>query len=209
MKDFWFEGVKRVWKWNKAVTIILIVVGLTVILEAAQSGFLGDSAYRGAARVVPWKPWFAPKQATTAIYKLRKQGSSEFAFMTKGDKCQVGSEISITYARTGDGWIAAVGYNLLQGYYPLTAHGLTAVEINKNIKYEIRFSMTSAAGEEMIFIIGSNKPFDTKRDFDPVLRDRRHIGKGGEPDFAGSLSGEFDVAPVMTCFSDSKTGRRP
>ena len=121
--------------------------------------------------------------------------------MTKGDRCPVGSEIAITYTRTGDGWIAAVGYNRVQGYYPLTAYGFKAVEIEKGTDYQVGFAITSAVGEELIFIIGSNKPFDVKRDFDPLLQKTRLAAKGGEPDLAGLLSDGFDVARVMTCVS--------
>jgi hypothetical protein len=121
--------------------------------------------------------------------------------MTKGDRCPLGSEIAIMYTRTGDGWIAAVGYNRVQGYYSLTAHGSKAVEIEKDTQYPAGFTINSVVGEELIFIIGSNKPSDVKRDFDPLLQKTRLATKGGELDLAGTLSGYFDVAPVMTCIS--------
>ena len=204
MKDLW-DFLIWVWKWlwryNKVVAIsVLILIGIA-ILEAAQSGFLGGTAYRAAARFVPWQPLFAQQRATTAIYKIRLPGSTESTFMTKGDRCPLGSEIAIMYTRTGDGWIAAVGYNRVQGYYSLTAHGSKAIEIEKGTQYPAGFTINSAVGEELIFIIGSNKPFDVKRDFDPLLQKTRLAAKGGELDLAGSLSDDFDVAPVMTCIS--------
>lgn len=204
MKDLWdflIRMWKRLWRHNKAVAIsVLILIGIA-ILEAAQSGYLGDTAYRAAARFVPWQPLFAQQRATKAIYKIRLPGSTESTFMTKGERCPLGSEIAITYTRTGDGWLAAVGYNRVQGYYSLMAHGSKAVEIEKSTEYQAGFTITSAVGEELIFIIGSNKPFDVKRDFDPLLQKTRLAAKGGELDLAGALSGYFDVAPVMTCIS--------
>jgi|CXWL01.1.fsa_nt_gi hypothetical protein len=192
---------KPLWRYNKAVAIsVLILIGVA-ILEAAQSGFLGDSAYRAAARFVPWQPWFASQRATHAIHKIRTPGSTESSFMTNGQRCPLGSEIAIAYTRTGNGWIAAVGYNRVQGYYSVTAHGFKAVEIEKGTEYHAGFTVTSTVGEELIFIIGSNKPFDVKHDFDPLLQKTRLAAKGGELDLAGSLSGHFDVAPVMTCIS--------
>ena len=200
-RDFLIKMWKRLWRYNKAVGIsMLILIGI-VILEAAQSGFIGDTAYRAAARFAPWQPWFAQQRATNAIYKIRMPGSTESAFMTKGERCPLGSEVAITYARTGYGWMAAVGYNRVQGYYSLTGHKLTAVEIEKSTEYQAGFTINSTVGEEIFLIIGSNKPFDVKRDFDPLLQKTRLAAKGGELDLAGSLSDDFDVAPVMTCIS--------
>ena len=199
--DFVIKILMWVWRQSKIVAIsVLILIGM-LTLEAAQSGYLGDTAFRAAARFVPWQPLLAQQRATTAIYKIRLPGSKQSVIMTKGERCPLGSEIAITYARTGDGWMAAVGYNKVQGYYPLTAHGSKAVEIEKDTEYQAGFTINSAVGEELILIIGSNKPFDVKLDLDPLLQKTRLAAKGGELDLAGSLSYGFDVAPVMTCIS--------
>jgi hypothetical protein len=170
--DFLIRQWKRLWRYNKAFASSMLILTGVVILEAAQSGFLGDIAYRAAARFAPWQPWFAQQQATKVIYTIRMPGSTESAFMTVGQRCPLGSEIVITYTRTGNGWLAAVGYNRVQGYYPLTAHELKAVEIEKNTEYPGGVTINSSVGEEVFLIIGSNKPFDVKRDFDPLHRRR-------------------------------------
>ena len=205
MKDLLWDFLIGMWKWvwrhNKAVAILVLISIGVAGLEAAQSGFLSNTLYRATSRFVPWKPLFAQQRATKAIYKIRLPGSTESTFMTKGERCPLGSEIAITYTRTGDGWLAAVGYNRVQGYYPLTAHGLKAVEIEKNTEYPAGVTVNSPVGEEVFLILGSNKPFDEKRDFDPLLQKTRLAAKGGELDLAGSLRDDFDVAPVMTCIS--------
>lgn len=56
MNDLFLKWMKRLWKWDQAIAILLGIVILSFTLEAAQSGFLGDTAYRGSARFVPWQP---------------------------------------------------------------------------------------------------------------------------------------------------------
>ncbi|MBY5706980.1 hypothetical protein HFO38_30495 [Rhizobium leguminosarum] len=189
------------------VRIVAIAVIAAVVMEVAQCAFLGSSFFWIAARFTPWPQMFEPNRVIVTTYEIRAPGATDGAD-ADGCPCPIGSRVIATYTRSSDGWVSAAGWNEKEGFYSIAADGIAARPIDKEVKYEIPFEMTSSAGREYFIVLARSKPFDPKRYLDMIaehLKLAAASGKGGVPQLGGVDLGRVEVGRLGSCLSGSST----
>jgi hypothetical protein len=196
----WFISLRRS---RKFIALLASIVLCVVLTEAGQSELLGTSLFRMSARILPWHPLLTQRKSTTATFEIKKPSSPKYSFMTKGERCPVKSHVRFSFERSGDGWVAAIEINDRRGIQPLTPDGLEAIPIEGKTIYTGSFEITSSDGLETFVVIGSSKPFNITKDFQPLYEREvaSHKKKGVTPDFALLQSSIFDVSTPISCVS--------
>ena len=198
------------WIWNQGHYAAAAVVAILVVLalaEGAQSHLFGESAFRMAARVVPWNPILQHRAGLDAVFNLKLPNTESVEDLKKGAECPVGSEITFEYSRSRSGWVSTFG--LTEPFsnkkflpYSLSRNGLDAVPVEGGTKYYGKMDIKSADGYELLVIVGAYKPFDPRKEIIPSLR---RLGdskiKGGEATLDGFDVAWSDTPRFTTCRS--------
>ncbi|MDE3775425.1 hypothetical protein I7F96_32195 [Sinorhizobium meliloti] len=195
-----WTAISRLPSWAQIISGIFIAV---IAVEAAQEALLGSGLFWVAARLAPWPQIFEPDRAIATKFEVRAPGA-EGPVDANGIPCPVGSDITLTYARSADGWVAVAGWNDKEGLYPISAEGVVAQPIDKGVTYPIPFKITSSAGAEYFIVIGKSKPFEAKRYMDMVtkqLKGTANVGKGGAPQLRSADLGAVEAGRLGWCMS--------
>ncbi|QPB24447.1 hypothetical protein [Rhizobium sp. 007] len=195
-----WTAISRLPRWAQIISGLLVAV---IAVEAAQEALLGSGLFWVAARLAPWPQLFEPDRAIATKFEVLAP-SAERPVDANGIPCPVGSDITLTYARSADGWVAVAGWNYKEGLYAISPEGVSAQPVDKGVTYPIPFKITSSAGAEYFIVVGKSKPFEAKRYMDLVteqLKGTANVGKGGVPQLRSADLGSVEAGRLGSCVS--------
>jgi hypothetical protein len=195
-----WAAITRLPIWAQIISGLLIAV---IAVEAAQEALLGSGLFWVAARFAPWPQIMEPDRAIATKFEVFAPGATG-AVDANGIPCPVGSDITLTYARSADGWVAVAGWNDKEGLYAISSQGVLAQPVDKGVTYQVPFKITSSAGQEYFIVLGKSKPFAVEEYMDTVteqLKGTANVGKGAVPQFRSADLGSVEAGRLGSCVS--------